>query len=363
MRRKHLRRNELGLTVADVPPFAPTCARQTAVRRQLWRTIVTALRCAGKRPQRRRRVRRGPPLRFSDVRILEVYFFAVLNRLPIREACDARNWPICLRGKPLPDPATMSRRMRSRPVLALLDDLDRELVRAPAEGPLRLVSFMDGMPLRISPHSTDPHAKFGHAGGVKAKGYKLHVLLRADGLIVDWRLTPLGGPEGCEKRMARRMLRSPGLAGYVIADGKPRRQPAARRGGCGGAAAGLAEAEAQRPAHRLRPPPAAAGPAAQPRAADRPGRQRHGGVRRGPAIRPLGRRAVLRAVEGVSPRPDPPAAVGAHLPPRPPVRDRSTDRPRPPNAGRDGRIVRYPRKRGARASPPRLRVGLTNPLR
>ena len=270
------------------------------MRRQLWKTIVTALRRLGKRPQRRRPVRRGPPLRSSDVRVPEAYFFAVLHALPIREACDRRNWPICDRGKPLPDPAAMSRRMRTRPVLSLLAELDRELARAPAEGPLRLVSFMDGMPLRISPHSVDRHARFsheqgGHAGGVKAKGYKLHVLLRADGLIADRRVTPLGGPEGCEKRVARRMLRSPGLAGYVIADGKPRRQPAARRGGRGGAAAGLAEAEAERQADRLRPPPAAAGPAAEPRVADRPGRQRHGGVRLRAAVGPVGGRPGRRS--------------------------------------------------------------------
>jgi len=214
-----LRRNELGLTVAGVPPLATFPLRETAVRRQLWTTIVAALRRLGKRPQHRRARRPGHPLRFSDVRILEVYFFAVLHGLPVREACDKRNWPICRRGTPLPGPSAMSRRMRTRSVLALLAELDGALVRAPAEGPLRLVSFLDGMPLRISPHSIDRHAKFGHAGGVKAKGYKLHVLLRADGLIVDWRVTPLGGPEGCEKRMARRMLRSPGLAGYVIADG------------------------------------------------------------------------------------------------------------------------------------------------
>ena len=164
------------------------------------------------------------------MRILKIDFFAVLHRLPVREVCDCRSRPIYFRGRPLTDPATVSRRMRTRSVLALLADLDRELVRAPAEGPLRLVSFIDGMPPRISSRSADRHARFsqaqgGHAGGVKAEGDKLHVSLRADGPVVDRRVTPLGGPEDCEQRAARRMPGSPGSAGYVVADGNDDADP------------------------------------------------------------------------------------------------------------------------------------------
>ena len=57
------------------------------------------------------------------------------------------------------------------------------------------------------------------AGGVKAEGDRSHLLRRADGPTADWRLTPLGGPEGCENRMAERMLRSAPAHGYVTADG------------------------------------------------------------------------------------------------------------------------------------------------
>ena len=341
---KGLRRRELGLTVAEVPPFAPTSPRETAVRRQLWKTIVAALRRLGKRPRHRRPTRPGHPLRFSDVRILEVYFFAAPHGLPIREACDERDWPICLRGKPLPDPSVMSRRMRTRSVLALLADLDSELVRASADGPLRLVSFMDGMPLRIAPHSRDAHAKFGHAGGVKAKGYKLHVLLRADGLIVDWRVTPLGGPEGCEKRMARRMLRSPGLAGYVVADGNYDANPLHAEAD----AAGLLLVSPKRKrngkttgfGHRRQRP----GRRRKSCVADRPGGLGDGGVRGRVTVRPLGRGAVLRHAEGVARRPDAPAALGADLPEGETVRHRQARRPRPSNSGRGDRIMQFPRE-------------------
>ena len=90
------------------------------------------------------------------------------------------------------------------------------MVRVPGGG---IAAALDGSAIRIGPHSTGRHARFGLAGGVKAKGYRLHLLRRGDGTTADWRLTPLGGPEGCEKRTAKRMLRRAAATGYVVADG------------------------------------------------------------------------------------------------------------------------------------------------
>ena len=179
------------------------------MRHQLWKAIVAELR-------RLHHPRPGRTPVFSDARILEVYFFAAIYRLPLCRACDPRSRPICLRGRPLPSGTTMSRRMRSRSVRRLLAALDRAVVRVPGTG---LAAALDGSAIRIGPHSTDRHAKFGLAGGVKANGYRLHLLRRADGTTADWRVTPLGGPEGCEKRMAKRMLRGAEVNGYVVADG------------------------------------------------------------------------------------------------------------------------------------------------
>ena len=126
----------------------------------------------------------------------------------------------------------MARRMRSAPVRRLLADLDRAAVRVPGSGP---VAAMDGSAVRVGPHSGDRHAAFGHAGGVKAKGYRLHLLLRGDGTVADWRLTPPGGPLGCEKRMARRTLRAGRAAGYVVADGNYDADPPFAEAGAAGA--------------------------------------------------------------------------------------------------------------------------------
>lgn len=179
------------------------------MRRQLWKAIVAELRrLHNGRPARRQR--------FSDRRILEVFFFAVVQRLPIRHACDARNWPICLRGRPLPSPAAMSRRMRSPSVRALLDALERAVVRPPTGGGGGLANWIDSTPIPIGPTSTDPHAAFGHAGGVKANGYRLHLLLKGEGRVADWRLTPMNRDE---RAMARRMIRAAKASGYLVGDG------------------------------------------------------------------------------------------------------------------------------------------------
>ena len=106
--------------------------------------------------------------------------------------------------------------MRTRSVRRLPAAWDRAVVRPAGAG---LAAALDGSAVRAGPHSTDRHAAFGFAGGVKAKGYRLHLLRRGDGTVADWRLTPLGGPEGCEKRTAKRMPRGAAVAGYVVADG------------------------------------------------------------------------------------------------------------------------------------------------
>ena len=208
---KRLRQNELGLTVAKAPTFAPNPRRETAVRRQLRKAIVAELRALDKAPRRPRGP--GPPLRFSDLRILEVCFFAVVRRLPVEHACDRRNRPIWLRSRALPSPATMSRRMRSKSVRQLLATPDRAVVRVPGEG---LANWIDSMPIRIGPSSGDADATFGHAGGVKAKGYRLHLLLRGDGSVADWRLTAMNVDE---REMAKRMIRGADASGYLVGDG------------------------------------------------------------------------------------------------------------------------------------------------
>src|SRR3974390_2662539 len=66
---------------------------------------------------------------FSDSRVVEVYYWSVICDRPTSWATQKRHWTLHLRKQPLPSPATMSRRLRCASVRALLDDLEKRVVR------------------------------------------------------------------------------------------------------------------------------------------------------------------------------------------------------------------------------------------
>jgi hypothetical protein len=155
-----------------------------------------------------------PRFGFGDRDIVLVYYWSVICDRPTSWACQRRNWPPHLRKRPLPSPATMSRRLRSPSVVALLDQLERRLI-APKEPGLYWI--LDGKPLPVGGCSKDRQAGYGKAAGGKAKGYKLHALIGSDGSIAQWRVAPMNKDE---RVMAERMLKSapPGVHGYIVAD-------------------------------------------------------------------------------------------------------------------------------------------------
>jgi hypothetical protein len=103
-----------------------------------------------------------------------VLLWGALHDRPRRWACASANWSTTtLRPAGLPDPATLSRRLRSIAVGMLLRDLLsrlRDLLPAP------LLSIVDGMPLAIGGAGHDPDARDGHGAGKFARGYKLHAI-------------------------------------------------------------------------------------------------------------------------------------------------------------------------------------------
>jgi hypothetical protein len=173
---------------------------------QLYRSILAALAVLVQpRPRRSRAT-------YPDDRIAAVYLWAVLHDRPTRWACDRRHWPIHLRADPLPSAATLSRRLRTASVRALLVALERHANAPTAPGVFWLI---DGKPLPIGGASRDPHAGFGRAAGGMAKGYKLHLILGGAGAIAAWRLAPMNTDE---RVMARRMVGRAGIAGYLVGD-------------------------------------------------------------------------------------------------------------------------------------------------
>jgi hypothetical protein len=172
---------------------------------QLWLSILAVMASLDKAGKSTR-------CDFSDEDIVKVFYWAVLHDRPVRWACDPRNWPPWQRRKGLPSTPTMSRRLRSQSVLALLHALERR-VSAPKEPGLFWI--IDGKPLCIGGCSTDRQAGYGRAANTMAKGYKIHALVDPQAGIAAWRVAPMNKDE---RVMAARLLGSASIQGYVVAD-------------------------------------------------------------------------------------------------------------------------------------------------
>jgi hypothetical protein len=177
------------------------------VEYRLWQAIVAVLSTLSN-------PRTPARFDFTDTDIVRVYYWAVICDRPTSWACRREHWPVHLRKRPLPSPGTMSRRLRSVRVVALLDALERR-VTAPKES--GLFWMIDGKPLPIGGCSKDKQAGYGKAAGGKAKGYKLHALVGSDGSIAGWRVAPMNKDE---RVLAERLLKAalPEIVGYVVAD-------------------------------------------------------------------------------------------------------------------------------------------------
>lgn len=151
-------------------------------------------------------------LRFSDDFIAKVHYWSVIHDRPVSWACEKRNWPIWQRRKKLPSTSTMSRRLRSKSVLALLAKIEEHVIAPKEPG---LFWMIDGKPLPISGCSGDRQAGFGRAASCMAKGYKIHAIVGTDGSIAAWRVAPMNTDE---RVMALRLLRVASIQGYVAAD-------------------------------------------------------------------------------------------------------------------------------------------------
>ena len=172
---------------------------------QLWNAIVAVLATLDK-------PRNSVAFEFSDEDIVKVFYWAVIHDRPMSWAVQRRNWPIHLRKKPLPSNTTMSRRLRTESVRALLNALEQRVVVPQQPG---LFWMIDGKPLSISGCSKDKQAGYGRAANCKAKGYKIHAIVGSDGTIASWRVAPMNKDE---RVMAERMVRTAPIQGYLVAD-------------------------------------------------------------------------------------------------------------------------------------------------
>lgn len=176
------------------------------VERLDWRALAALVRSLDTTVHRR-------TPRFSDARIILVLLWARFNLRPISWACRPSSWPLWRRRADLPSPTTMSRRLRSVSVAALLERVENAMALGM---PKELAHAVDGKPIVVSRHSTDPDARHGRGAGGYDKGYKLHLICTLSGRVRSWRVTPMNTPE---QEIARRLVVGGGVdPGYLLAD-------------------------------------------------------------------------------------------------------------------------------------------------
>jgi hypothetical protein len=161
-----------------------------------------------------RRCTPTPKVQFSDARIVEVFLWAVQHDRPISWACQRCHWPPHRRSQKLPSNATMSRRLRTWPVIWMLM-LMAAMLREAAES--RWVLTADGLPLEVGGCSKDPDTKCGKGSGGLARGYKVVALLEGD-IPVAWRLGPMNLSEPKELGKVLDRAAAFWFSGYVVAD-------------------------------------------------------------------------------------------------------------------------------------------------
>jgi transposase len=147
--------------------------------------------------------------------ILMVGLWAILHDRPFKWACCPEHWPEHRRPEQLPHASTLSRRWRR-------DDLAEAahqvylatMEQLPCEGN---VVAIDGKPLIISDVSKDPDARNGRGTRGMARGYKLHAVTDAQGVVRTFEVTSLNVNE---RKPAQRLLRElPPSVRRAVADG------------------------------------------------------------------------------------------------------------------------------------------------
>lgn len=177
------------------------------MERQLWGAILQAVKQIRKPPY-------DPRQTYPALVILKVWMWAVLHDRPVSWACEAANWPCHERHWKRPSNATMSRRLRCPGFRSWLACIERKVLRS--EDSTGLVWMIDGKPLSISGCTKDRQAGYGRAASGKAKGYKLHAIVGANGQVICWRIAPMNKDE---RLMAQRMLKTTQVCGYLVGDG------------------------------------------------------------------------------------------------------------------------------------------------
>jgi hypothetical protein len=161
----------------------------------------------------------------SDRWVVLTFLWAAVHDRSTTWATRAEHWPDDLRPCRLPSQSTMSRRLRTVAVNALLNALLRRY-----RGDVRAdwVKYLDGKPLPVGDFSKDPDARWGRGPDSYYKGYKLHTVWGKAPVPLAWEIRPANAGEPTTARLLVNRL---GGAGYLVGDRGYDSNPLARTAG------------------------------------------------------------------------------------------------------------------------------------
>ena len=149
---------------------------------------------------------------YTHTDIVLTYLWAVIHDRPIYWACKKANWPIYYRKKPLPNPSTMTRRLRMRSIRTLLQEIEGVLIN---KFPRSICRWIDGKPLPIGGASKDKESAFGFGASCISKGYKLYAVADQKQGFVCWTVKAMNQNE---PKVAAELIPHLDDGGYLIGD-------------------------------------------------------------------------------------------------------------------------------------------------
>jgi hypothetical protein len=149
---------------------------------------------------------------YTDGDIILTYMWAVIHDRPVYWACKKKNWPIYYRRRSLPNPSTMTRRLRRDELQKLLVELERSLVN---KFPRSTCRWIDGKPLPIGGCSKDKESAFGFGASCICKGYKLYAIADENQGFVQWKVLAMNHNEA---KIAPDLIKELDEGGYLVGD-------------------------------------------------------------------------------------------------------------------------------------------------
>ena len=152
----------------------------------------------------------------SDRTIVLVFLRAVADAQPVSWACDPDHWAGLREPPSWPRQPTMSRRLRSPGVVALLQAIVAWL---DSYGPEKERTIhIDGRALAVNAFSKDRDARWGYATKGFARGYKIHAIWGSGPVPLAWQLCSLNVSEPKVARHLVPGLRPVGHRCYLVGD-------------------------------------------------------------------------------------------------------------------------------------------------